>query len=424
MMRALRQSILRPAARARSVTSVASRGYKGHGTWRWRIPSSFVMATGVATAMSAFSVSAVADCEENDTMYYRMLGNTGLQVSVLSFGFWATFGAKPDIKGDPGIERAKDILREARKGGVNFFDNAETYGSPQGSAELIMGEAIRQLREEDPELWRRTDIMVSTKIFWGGPGVNEKGLSRKHIKEGLTNACKRLQVDYVDLVYCHRPDPLTPTETVVRAMTDAVRSGKATAWGTSEWSAQQITEAVWIARQYGLEPPQFEQPQYNMFHRERFEKEYTPLYQPPYNYGTTIWSPLSSGILTGKYNNSIPEGSRATAPGYTWVQKRIDQWHKEGKIAKVRELTQFAAERYNCSMTQLALAWCVKNQNVSTVLLGATKVSQIKENLQCLRVAREMTDEDYQKINAILGNTPDPYGGYGTPARYRSINTI
>eukprot|EP00466_Bigelowiella_natans_P001912 jgi/Bigna1/89898/estExt_fgenesh1_pg.C_570093 len=220
----------------------------------------------VAAAVAAFGVQsagknlAVAE-EKTNKMAYRMLGNSGLQVSVLAYGFWATFGDKNDLKGDSGVDMAKKCLRAARKGGVNLFDNAEGYGS--GRAERIMG--------EDPALWRRSDILITTKIFWGGRGVNELGLSRKHIVEGLDAACKRLQTEYVDLVFCHRPDPLTPTETVVRAMTDAVRSGKATAWGTSEWSAQQITEAVWIARQYGLEPPMFEQPQYHMFWRERLE---------------------------------------------------------------------------------------------------------------------------------------------------------
>lgn len=385
-----------------------------------------------ALSVAAFGLSALALSTDSETlaqeepqMYYRILGNTGLQVSVLSYGFWATFGSKTAIKGDAGIERAKDCLRTARKAGINFFDNAETYGAPRGSAEVIMGEAIRQLREEDPTAWRRSDIMVSTKIFWGGSGVNEQGLSRKHVKEGVDSACKRLQVDYVDLVYCHRPDLYTPTETVVRAMTDVVRSGKATAWGTSEWSAQQITEAVWIARQYGLEPPQFEQPQYNMFHRERFESEYYPLFQQPYNYGTTIWSPLASGFLTGKYNESVPEDSRANAPGYSsWLLPRLKEWHDTGKIDKIREMTDFAQERYGCSMTQLALAWCIKNKNVSTVLLGATKVHQLEENLGAIRVAREMTAADLDKLNAILGNTPADYQGWGAKTGRRSINTI
>jgi len=240
-------------------------------------------------------------------MAYRILGDTGLQVSVLSFGFWATFGVKSDLLDQEGIDVAKRILRVARRGGINCFDNAETYGNPQGAAEAIMGEAMRQLAQEEPQLWRRSDLVITTKLFWGGPGLNEKGLSRKHVREGMDASLRRLQVDYVDLVFCHRPDPLTPTETVVRAMSELVRSGKATAWGTSEWSAQQITEAVWIARtyglepqtvthddatashlcvvgcryRYGLEPPQFDQPQYHMFHRERFETEYRPARSEP-----------------------------------------------------------------------------------------------------------------------------------------------
>lgn len=253
-------------------------------------------------------------------MYYRILGNTGLQVSVLSYGFWATFGVKDDLHRQEGIDAAKVLLRQARDAGINLFDNAEAYGQNYGDAEKIMGEALAQLRKEDPEKWRRSDIIVTTKLFWGGTGVNEKGLSQKHLREGIEKSLKNLQTDYVDLVFCHRPDPFTPTETVVRGMTDLVRSGKATAWGTSEWSAQQITEAVWIAKTQGLEPPQFEQPQYHMMHRERFESEYYPLYQAPYNMGTTIWSPLASGLLTGKYNNEIPKGSRLAQKGYEWLQ--------------------------------------------------------------------------------------------------------
>merc|ERR1719203_2561415 len=234
-------------------------------------------------------------------MPMRMMGNTGLQGSVLSYGFWATFGAKNDLKDDAGVAMAKKCLTVARDAGINFFDNAEVYGTPHGAAEEVMGQAIEELRKESPDKWRRSDILISTKIFWGGSGVNEKGLSRKHVNEGVDAAIKRLRVTYVDLVFCHRPDPFTPTETVVRAMTDVVRSGRAHSWGTSEWSAQQITEAYWIAQTRGLEPPMFEQPQYNMFCRDRFEVEYYPLFRQPYNIGTTTWSPLASGLLTGKY---------------------------------------------------------------------------------------------------------------------------
>ena len=215
------------------------------------------------------------------TMFYRTLGNTGMVTSVFGFGFWATFGVKSGLLDREGIESAKKILSIARKGGVNLFDNAETYGNPVGEAERIFGQAYKELQSEDSELWRRTDVLITTKLFWGGSGHNERGLSRKHIMEGMENSLKRLQLDYVDLIYCHRPDSLTSTENVVRAMTDLVRQNKAMAWATSEWSAQQITEAFWIARTEGLEPPQVEQPQYHMFHRERVEKEYFPCIAVP-----------------------------------------------------------------------------------------------------------------------------------------------
>ncbi len=357
------------------------------------------------------------------TMPHRMLGGTGLQVSVLSYGFWATFGAKEGLSDEAGIQQAMACLKTARAHGVNLFDNAEVYGSPRGEAERIMGEAIARLAQDDPNAWRRSDILVTTKIFWGGDGVNEKGLSRKHIIEGAVDALDRLQVDYVDLVFCHRPDPLTPTETVVRAMTDIVRNGLATAWGTSEWSAQQFTEAVWMARSMGLEPPQFEQPQYNMFHRTRFEQEYHPLFQAPYQMGTTIWSPLMSGILTGKYNEKIPKGSRMTQSGYEWLQERLKAHRSSGVIDKVKQLTEYANDKLGCSMTQLALAWCVQNPNVSTVLLGATKPAQLEENLGAIAVARTLTASHMEAIEAILDNKPDAYAGFGGTGM-RTIESI
>ncbi len=356
-------------------------------------------------------------------MYYRMLGSTGLQASVLSYGFWATFGVKDGLRDRAGIEMAKRCLITARQAGVNLFDNAETYGNPQGEAERLMGEAIAELVEEDPVLWRRSDLIITTKIFWGGSGVNEKGLSRKHIHEGMEASLERLRMSYVDLVFCHRPDPFTPTETVVRAMTDLVRNGHAMSWGTSEWSAQQITEAYWIAQSKGLEPPLFEQPQYNMLSRDRFEVEYAPLYQAPYSLGTTIWSPLASGILTGKYNDGVPEGSRMTQGGYEWLLNLLENHKAKGTLEKIRELSEFASGELNCSMGQLALAWCIKNPNVSTVLLGATKPSQLEENLASLLVAERLTDEHMERVDRILGNKPAPYQGWGG-AGMRSIETI
>ena len=306
---------------------------------------------------------------------------------------------------------------------MNLFDNAETYGQPQGEAERVMGEAISRLQQADPSLWRRSELIVTTKIFWGGSGVNEVGLSRKHIMEGMNASLDRLQMDYVDLVFCHRPDPFTPTETVVRAMTEVVREGGATAWGTSEWSAQQITEAFWLARTLGLEPPQFEQPQYNLLHRERFESEYAPLYGAPYRMGTTTWSPLCSGILTGKYNKDIPEGSRLTQKGYGWLQSVLEQQKEKGLIPKLRQLEEFATAELDCSLTQLALAWCAKNPHVSTVLLGATKTDQLEENLDSIKVLEKLTPDHLKKIDEIMGTKPESYMGFGGSGM-RKLNTI
>ena len=356
-------------------------------------------------------------------MYYRMLGSTGLQTSVLSYGFWATFGVKEGLINREGIDMAKRCLQTARQHGINLFDNAETYGVPQGEAERVMGVALAELMVEDPNLWRRSELIITTKIFWGGSGVNEKGLSRKHIKEGTEASLARLQLSYVDLLFCHRPDPHTPTETVVRAMTDMIRSGLATAWGTSEWSAQQITEAYWIAQTKGLEPPQFEQPQYNMLHRDRFEVEYAPLYQHPYQIGTTIWSPLASGILTGKYNQGIPEGSRMTQSGYEWLVGILDAHKAKGTLNRITKLAELAHNELGCSVTQLALAWCVKNQNVSTVLLGATKPEQLEENIACLAVVEKLTEVHLRQIDELLNNKPAPYQGWGGSGM-RSLETI
>lgn len=360
----------------------------------------------------------------DEKMPMRMMGNTGLQVSVLSYGFWATFGVKNDLKGDAGVEIAKKCLTVARDAGINFFDNAEVYGNPKGAAEEVMGQAIEELRKESPDKWRRSDILISTKIFWGGDGVNEKGLSRKHINEGVDAAIKRLRDTYVDLVFCHRPDPFTPTETVVRAMTDVVRSGRAHSWGTSEWSAQQITEAYWIAQIRGLEPPMFEQPQYNMFYRDRFEVEYYPLFRPPYNIGTTTWSPLASGLLTGKYKGGqVPEGSRLATDGYAFLKAKLDKWQQDGTLAKVDDLEKYAKEKLGCTVSQLALAWSVRNANATTTILGATKPEQLTENLGALPVARKMTRDDDDAVEAILKNAPEAYSGYGG-AGMRAIDRL
>ena len=355
-------------------------------------------------------------------MYYRMMGNTGIQVSVLSYGFWATYGIKERLSGEEGVSTAKDLMTMVREAGVNCFDHAEAYGNPNGEAERIFGIALKELQEEDADLWRRSDLVITTKVFWGGSGVNESGLSMKHCMEGLDASLSRLQLDYVDLLFCHRPDPHTPTSTVVRSMTQMVRSGRATSWGTSEWSAQQITEAFWIARTEGLEPPQFEQPQYNMLHRERFEREYFPLFNSPYNIGTTIWSPLRSGFLTGKYLNGVPEDSRATQEGYEWLIEDLEDRRERGEFEVVAKLVHFAST-LGCSPAQLALAWCLKNPNVSTILMGATTSSQIEDNIGCINIAKSLTDQDMSELDEILGNKPDSWmgpGGAGT----RELKTL
>jgi voltage-dependent potassium channel beta subunit len=321
-------------------------------------------------------------------MEYRRLGRSGLKVSALSLGAWVTYG------GQVGEQVADDCMTAAYDAGVNFFDNAEVYAN--GNAEIVMGNVIKK------KGWRRESLVVSTKIFWGGDGPNDTGLSHKHIIEGMNNALRRLQLEYVDLVFCHRPDPDTPIEETVRAMDIIIKQGKAFYWGTSEWSAADIMRADGIARQYGLTPPTMEQPQYHMFHRDRFEKEYAPLYRD-LSYGTTIWSPLASGLLSGKYNNGIPEDSRATLRGYEWIQNSVIT---PERVEKVKQLVPIA-EEVGASMAQLALAWCLKNPHVCTVITGASRASQVVENMKAIDVAARLTPDVLERIEAILDNKPE-----------------
>lgn len=325
-------------------------------------------------------------------MEYRYLGRSGLKLSAISFGAWVTFGEQF------GEDMAYEIMKAAFDAGVNFFDNAEGYAA--GRAETIMGNVIKRAG------WKRSDLVISTKIFWGGDGPNDRGLSHKHIIEGMNASLKRLQMDYVDLVFCHRPDIHTPVEETVRAMTILINQGKAFYWGTSEWSAAQIMAAYAVARREHLIPPLMEQPQYNMFHRERVEREYAPLYRE-IGLGTTIFSPLAAGILTGKYNDGIPEGSRMSLEGYEWLRRRLESDEGKQMIAKTRELSGVAQE-LGCTMAQLALAWCLKNPNVSTVITGASRPQQVTENLKALDVVPQLTDEVMAKIEGILGNKPEP----------------
>lgn len=325
-------------------------------------------------------------------MEYRFLGKTGLKLSALSFGSWVTFGDQVNE------EIAYACMKEAYEAGVNFFDNAEVYA--KGKAEIMMGNIIKKAG------WKRTDLIISTKIFWGGEGPNDRGLSMKHIMEGMNASLKRLQMDYVDLVFCHRPDIYTPIEETVWAMNLLIQQGKAFYWGTSEWSAAQIMEAYGVARREHLIPPVMEQPEYNMFARQRVEAEYAHLYRT-IGLGTTIWSPLASGLLTGKYNEGIPEGSRLSLPGYEWLRQRFQGEAFERKVAAIKRLAG-VAEELGCTLAQLAIAWCLKNPNVSTVITGASKPEQVRENMQALEVVPKLTAEVMEKIEEILDNKPRP----------------
>lgn len=325
-------------------------------------------------------------------MQYRNLGRSGLKVSELSFGAWVTFANQLEVK------QAIELMALAYDAGVNFFDNAETYAD--GIAEQIMGKALRKLS------WPRDSYLVSSKVFWGGRLPTQRGLSRKHIHDACHAALKRLQVDYLDMFFCHRPDHETPIAETVRAMNTLIEQGKVLYWGTSEWSAEEITAAWGIAERYNLIGPTMEQPQYNMLHRERVEKEYLPVFKR-FGLGTTIWSPLASGVLTGKYNDAIPLGSRATLPDYEWLQKRIQSEDGEKKLEKVRALVELALQ-FEIPLPQLAIAWCLRNDDVSTAILGASNKEQLSANLASAKRLSEIDAASWIKVEEILANKPEP----------------
>jgi len=321
-------------------------------------------------------------------MDYRRLGNCGLKVSQLSLGSWVTYGKQVDV------DAAAACMKVAYDEGVNFFDNAESYEG--GRAEEIMGAALRKLG------WRRGSYIVSTKIFWGlHEGPNEKNtLNRKRLREGMDGALKRFGLDYIDLVFCHRPDPETPIEETVWSMHMMVASGKALYWGTSEWNADQIMEACLVAEKHHLHRPQMEQPQYNLFVRRRVEQDFARLYDG-IGLGLTTWSPLASGVLTGKYNAGIPKDSRLALPGYDWLHEAVTP----ERIAAVKKLQHIASD-LGATAAQLALAWCTANPRVSSVITGASRPGQVRENLKALEVLPRLTTEVKERIEAaVLGAT-------------------
>jgi len=319
-------------------------------------------------------------------MNYRRLGRSGIKISELSLGSWVTFGTQVDTKA--GIR----MMSAAYEAGVNFFDNAESY--EKGESETVMGAALRELK------WRRSSYLVSTKFYWGiNNGVNERNtLNRKRLIEGIHASLQRLQLDYVDLIYCHRPDPETPIEETCWAMHNIIEKDQALYWATSEWSAQEITAALEIAERHHLHKPITDQPIYNLFKRHRLSGDYVRFYKD-YGYGATTWSPLASGLLTGKYKGGIPNDSRAALKGYEWLVPRMTDKEKLQRV----EVLQALAKELNCSLAQLAIAWCLKNPFVSTVITGASRVEQVHENLKAGEIAPKLTAEIMGRIDHIFG---------------------
>jgi voltage-dependent potassium channel beta subunit len=325
-----------------------------------------------------------ADQKKRKRMKYRRLGRSGLQVSVLSFGSWVTFDTQ--IKDDLAME----CMQAAKDAGCNFFDNAEAYAG--GESEAIMGRAVRELG------WKRHEYVITSKFFWGIDGrmVNmQNTLNRKYLIHAVNGSLERMGLDFLDVVYCHRPDPNTPIEETVWALSDLIDQGKALYWGTSEWSAEEIRAAWEIAERHHLHKPIVEQPQYNLFARDRVEQEYARLYED-IGLGTTIWSPLASGLLTGKYRDGIPEGSRGALQGYGWLAQRLSDREALDRVERLRPI----ADELGCSLAQLAIAWCAANPHVSTVITGASRASQVVENFEAIEVLDALTPEVLERIDA------------------------
>jgi voltage-dependent potassium channel beta subunit len=315
------------------------------------------------------------------TMHFRRLGKSGLKVSEISLGSWVTFGNQVDQK------LAIDLIHAAYEQGINYFDNADVYA--EGKSEILMGNAIKDIPRES--------LVISSKVFWPTfAGPNGRGLSRKHIAESVNASLKRLGLDYLDLYFCHRFDPDTPIEEIVRSMTILIEQGKILYWGTSEWEASQIATAYGIARQYQLIPPTMEQPQYNLFHHKRVEETIMPLV-PEFGFGITTWSPLYHGVLTGKYNEGVPKGSRASLENYRWIRDRITP----ERILQIKQLLPIAQE-LGITPAQLAIAWILRRKEVSTVITGATRLEQLDENLGAAVAAEKLTNEVLEKIEKII----------------------
>ena len=325
-------------------------------------------------------------------MNYRHLGRNGIQVSELSLGSWVTFHLQTNL------ELSMDLMSAAYDAGVNFFDNAEAYAL--GKSEEIMGAALKRLG------WRRGSYLVSTKLFWGlNDGPNERNtLNRKYLLEGIDGSLRRLDMEYVDLVYCHRSDPTTPIEETVWAMHNIIERGKALYWGTSEWEAADILEAIAIAERHHLHKPIVEQPVYNLFEQHRFGPEYEAVYKDK-GYGSTTWSPLASGILTGKYKNGIPAGSRGAVEGYEWLREELQD---SDRLAVVSTLEPIAADM-GATLAQFSLAWCLQNPYVSSVITGASRVEQVRENMKALDFVEKFSDEVMAEIDQALGGSVPRY---------------
>ena len=324
-------------------------------------------------------------------MEYRRMGKTGLRLSVLSYGSWVTFHKQLDDT------KADELMGIAYDNGINFFDNAEVYS--RGESEKLMGRVLKNKK------WDRTSYTVSSKAFWGWHGPDnkptQKGLSRKHLVEACHEALQRMQLDYLDLYFCHRPDKSVPMEEVVWTMNILIQQGKILYWGTSEWSAQEITEAYMVAKENHLIGPAVEQPEYNLFNRYKMENDYLKIFRD-IGLGTTIWSPLASGLLTGKYNNGVPEDSRIAMPGFEWLKEQV---LVDEKILKVKKL-KMVADKLGTSLATLSIAWCVTNPNVTTAILGATKKEQLQQNLSSLELYPKLNGEILKEIDEIMGTKP------------------